>query len=46
MHTQTQATLQPRVGPAAYRIKATPDMPDHALGTSPQVYARVAGVIW
>ena len=46
MHTQTQATLQPGVGPAAYRTKATPDMPDHARGTSPQVYARVAGVIW
>src|SRR5918912_1460185 len=46
MHTQTQATLQPGVGLAAYRTKATPDMPDHALGTSPQVYARVAGVIW
>src|SRR5918912_1739923 len=46
MHTQTQATLQPGVGLAAYRTKATPDMPDHAMGTSPQVYARIAGVIW
>jgi hypothetical protein len=46
MDNHMQATLQPGVGPAAYRTKATPDMPDHARGTSPQVYARVAGVIW
>src|ERR687883_1833127 len=46
MDTHMQATLQPGVGLAAYRTKATPDMPDHARGTSPQVYARVAGVIW
>src|SRR5919202_3443012 len=46
MDNHMQATLQPGVGLAAYRTTATPDMPDHARGTSPQVYARIAGVIW
>ena len=46
MDNHMQATLQPGVGLAAYWTTATPDMPDHDLGTSPQVYARVAGVIW
>src|SRR5918912_1522497 len=46
MHTQTQATLQPGVGLAAYRTTAGTDMPDRATGPSPQAYAKVAGLIW
>jgi hypothetical protein len=43
---QLQATLQARAGPASYRPTPGTDIPDHAIGTSPQVYARVAGLIW
>jgi Domain of unknown function (DUF4386) len=43
---QFQATSQARAGPASYTPTARTDIPDQAIGTSPQVYARVAGVIW
>ena len=43
---QLQATLPARGGPAAFSATATIDTPGHAVGTSPQVYAKVAGVIW
>jgi Domain of unknown function (DUF4386) len=43
---QLQATLQARDGPASYTTSARPDTPAHATGTSPQVYAKVAGLIW
>ena len=43
---QLQATRPARGGPAAFSATATIDTPGHAVGTSPQVYAKVAGVIW
>ena len=43
---QLQATLPARGGPAAFSATARADMPGHAVCTSPQVYAKVAGVIW
>jgi len=43
---QLQATLPARGGPAAFSATARIDTPGHAVGTSPQVYAKVAGVIW
>lgn len=46
MTNQFQATSQARAGPASYTPTARTDTPDQAIGTSPQVYARVAGVIW
>lgn len=46
MTNQFQATSQARAGPASDTTTARTDMPDQAIGTSPQVYARVAGVIW
>ena len=46
MENQMQATLPGRHGPDSYRTTAETDVPDRAIGTSPQVYARVAGLIW
>ncbi len=46
MDTHMQPSVQDRYGPASYRTTAQTDMPDRASGTSPQVYARVAGIIW
>jgi len=46
MENQMQATLPARAGPASYRTIARTDMPDRAIGQSPQVYAKVAGLIW
>ncbi len=46
MANQMQATLQGRIGPDSYRTVAETDLPDRASGTSPQVYARVAGLIF
>ena len=46
MEHQMQATLQGRLGPDAYRTTAETDRRDRASGTSPQVYARVAGLIF
>src|SRR5207237_405880 len=43
---QLQATRPARGGPAAFSATATIDTPGHAVGTSPQVYAKIAGVIW
>jgi Domain of unknown function (DUF4386) len=43
---QLQATLPARSGPASLSTTARTDMRGHATGTSPQVYAKVAGVIW
>ena len=43
---QLQATRPARGGPAAFSATARIDTPGHAVGTSPQVYAKVAGVIW
>jgi hypothetical protein len=43
---QLQATRPARGGPAAFSASARIDTPGHAVGTSPQVYAKVAGVIW
>ena len=43
---QLQATLPARGGPAAFSATARTDTPGHAVGTSPQVYAKIAGVIW
>jgi hypothetical protein len=43
---QLHATLSARSGPAAFSATAGTDTPGHAVGTSPQVYAKVAGVIW
>jgi hypothetical protein len=46
MNNQMQATVQRSVGAPLYRATATTNMPDRALGTSPQLYAKVAGIIW
>ena len=46
MANQVQATLQARAGPPADGPPPGTGIPDHAIGTSPQVYARVAGLIW
>ena len=46
MTNQLQATLPAGVGPAPYRTTGSAEVPVQASGTSPQVYARVAGVIW
>ena len=46
MANQVHATLQARAGPASDRPPPPTGIPDHAIGTSPQVYARVAGLIW
>ena len=43
---QLQATLPARSGPASLSMTARTDMNARGLGTSPQVYAKVAGVIW
>jgi hypothetical protein len=41
-----QATLSTRSGPAPLSMSAKTDIRGRAVGTSPQVYAKVAGVIW
>ena len=46
MATQMQATVPGRSGPDSYRTTAETDLPDRAIGPSPQVLARVAGIIW
>ena len=43
---QLQATLPARSGPASLSTTAQTDMRGRADATSPQVYAKVAGVIW
>lgn len=43
---QLQATLAPRSGTASLSATAKTDVQRRAVGTSPQVYAKVAGVIW
>jgi hypothetical protein len=43
---QSQATLAARNGPVALSTRARTDTVVRAAGTSPQVYAKVAGVIW
>jgi hypothetical protein len=40
---QVQGTLQASAGPAAYRPALRTDIRDHAIGTSPQVYAGSQG---
>src|SRR4028119_2333496 len=46
MDTHMQPPVQDRYGPASYPTTAQTDMPDQAIRTSPQIYARVAGLIW
>src|SRR5438270_13664672 len=43
---QWQATRPARCGSAAFSATPRIDTPGHTVGTSPQVYAKVAGVIW
>jgi Domain of unknown function (DUF4386) len=46
MDNHRHATLQRTLAGASNRRTATPEMADDPVGSSPQVYARVAGVIW
>ena len=46
MANQLQASLQAKNSLASYSPTAGTRVPDDASGTSPQVYARVAGLIW
>jgi Domain of unknown function (DUF4386) len=46
MANQLHATLRARAGPASSTPTSRTDIPDDAIATSPQVYARVAGLIW
>jgi hypothetical protein len=46
MKNQKQTTLAGRDGPGSYRTTAEADLPGRAVGASPQIYARVAGLIW
>ena len=41
-----QVTLSARSGPASLSTTSRTDTHGRAVGTSPQVYARVAGIIW
>jgi uncharacterized protein DUF4386 len=43
---QLQATLPARSGPVSLSTTVRTDDKNRAVGTSPQVYAKVAGVIW
>jgi uncharacterized protein DUF4386 len=43
---QLQATLPARSGPVSLSTRVRTDDKNRAAGTSPQVYAKVAGVIW
>ncbi len=46
MDTHMQPRLQDRHDLNSYPTTAQTDMPDQAIRTSPQIYARVAGLIW
>src|SRR5438067_569743 len=43
---QLQATAPVRHGPASLTTTVRSEHENRAVGTSPQVYAKVAGVIW
>ena len=46
MKNQMQTTLEGRDGPGLHRTTAEIDLPDRAIRPSPQIYAKVAGLIW